>query len=191
MDAAKTWSKTAIQMREPLRQQLERLVRRPSRRKISGLAFLDPYFFVESDRHALLVSALDAALGLTGADMGNVQLCDPISHTLHIEAQRGFESPFLDFFARVHDGQAACGLAMTRAERVTVADVVSSPIFAGTPALDVMVEAGARAVQSTPLIGSSGRLLGMFSTHYHRTATPDRDRPAPAGSSRAPDSALD
>jgi hypothetical protein len=57
---------------------------------------------------------------------------------------------------------------MTRAARVTVADVVSSPIFAGTPALDVMVEAGARAVQSTPLIGSSGRLLGMFSTHYHR-----------------------
>jgi hypothetical protein len=48
-----------------------------------------------------------------------------------------------------------------------VDDVRQSPIFIGTQALEVMLAAGAIAVQSTPLISHSGTLLGMFSTHYH------------------------
>ena len=40
--------------------------------------------------------------------------------------------------------------------------------LSGTPALEVMLAAGARAVQSTPLVSRSGRVLGMFSTHYRR-----------------------
>jgi Resolvase, N terminal domain/GAF domain len=39
-------------------------------------------------------------------------------------------------------------------------------VFADAPALDVMLAAGARAVQSTPLVSRSGHVLGMFSTHY-------------------------
>ena len=47
-------------------------------------------------------------------------------------------------------------------------DVSESAIFAGTVAREVMLEAGARSVQSTPLLSRSGRVLGMFSTHYHK-----------------------
>ena len=163
----------AAQIRELLHS--EKLARRQYFLNHHGnpaVIFLDPYFLAASDLPTILATAIDAAIMLTGVDMGNVQLFDPALGTLRIEAQRGFEPPFLEYFASVHEGQAACGMALARAERVIVDDVAKSPIFAGAPALDVMIEARARAVQSTPLIGSSGRLLGILSTHSHKPQRP-------------------
>jgi signal transduction histidine kinase/ActR/RegA family two-component response regulator len=60
---------------------------------------------------------------------------------------------------------------MQARERVIVDNVLESAVFAGTPALAVLQAAGVRAVQSTPLITRTGRMLGMFSTHYR---TPHR-----------------
>ena len=123
------------------------------------------------DFAVLLYEILDAAIEITGADMGNIQLLD--GDSLKIVAQRGFEAPFLACFNTVHEGLAACGTALQRGERIIVEDVFASPLFAGSPAGDVMLAAQARAVQSTPLITRSGRVLGMFSTHYrtpHRPA---------------------
>src|SRR5262249_36952195 len=78
----------------------------------------------------------------------------------------GFAEPFLKFFAAVHHGDtAACGEALQSGQRVVVEDVTQSEIFAGQPALDVLLEAGVRAVQSTPLVSSRGRVVGMISTH--------------------------
>ena len=110
------------------------------------------------DFSLLLHEILDAAIEITGAQMGNIQLLE--GDVLRITAQRGFDTPFLEFFDAVHGDQAACGTALQRGERVIVDDVLNSPIFAGTPALEVMVAAGARAVQSTPLVSRSGRVLG-------------------------------
>jgi PAS domain S-box-containing protein len=126
----------------------------------------------ERDFAILLDEILDAAIAITGADMGNIQLLD--GATLKIVAQRGFEAPFLEFFNTVHDGLAACGTAMQRGERVIVEDVAASPLFAGSPACDVMLAAQARAVQSTPLLARSGRMLGMFSTHYRVPRRPEQ-----------------
>jgi PAS domain S-box-containing protein len=123
------------------------------------------------DFATLLCDILDAAIEITTADMGNIQLLD--GGALKIVAQRGFEAPFLDFFNGVHEGQAACGTAMLSGERVIVEDVANSPIFAGSAALEVMMTANARAVQSTPLISRSGRMLGMFSMHYHVPRRPN------------------
>ena len=95
---------------------------------------------------------------------------------LRITAQRGFDTPFLEFFDAVHGDQAACGTALQRGERVIVDDVRNSPIFVGTPALEVMVAAGAQAVQSTPLVSRSGRVLGMFSTHYQHAPQQPSER---------------
>jgi PAS domain S-box-containing protein len=117
------------------------------------------------DFSTLLHDILDAAIEISGADKGNVQFFE--EEGLKIVAQRGFEAPFLDFFNTVHKGQAACGAAIERGERVIVEDVANSDLFTGTPAPDIMLDAGARAVQSTPLLSRSGRMLGMFSTHYH------------------------
>lgn len=121
-------------------------------------------------RTDMIESALDRALSATGARMGNVQLAR--SDGLHIVAQRGFAQPFLEFFARVsHDG-SACGAAMKQCKRIVVADVATDPIFADTVAGSVLKEAQVGAVQSTPLLASSGWVLGVLSTHYEDRHTP-------------------
>jgi PAS domain S-box-containing protein len=53
---------------------------------------------------------------------------------------------------------------------------MDSPIFAGNPALDVLLAAGVRAVQSTPLVSRSGQMLGMFSTHYRVPRRPSESQ---------------
>jgi len=119
----------------------------------------------------LLHDILAAAIEITGARMGNIQLVE--GGTLRIAVQQGLPQQFLEFFEDAERQQAACYAALERRERVIVEDVTTSPIFAGTPTLDVLLAAGARAVQSTPLVSRSGRTLGMLSTHYgHAPARP-------------------
>ena len=117
--------------------------------------------------------ALEAALVVSGTAMGNLQI--RTADGLVIAVQRGFDKPFLDYFACVHD-EGTCGAAAQKGARVIVADVACDPIFAGTPAAPVMAAAGVRAVQSTPLVTQAGRLVGMLSTHYSEIHHPsERD----------------
>jgi PAS domain S-box-containing protein len=127
-----------------------------------------------SDFSATLQDILEAAIDITGADMGNVQLLE--GGVLRIAAHRGLDEQFLQFFEAMGPGHSACGTALALGERVIVEDVATSEIFAGTPALEVMNAAGARALQSTPLVSRSGRLLGMFSTHYREARRRPSDR---------------
>lgn len=113
------------------------------------------------------------AIAITGADKGNLQLFNPTLGGLTIAAQCGFEEPFLKFFAVVRSDDSACSVAMQLAERVIVEDVTQSDVFAGKPSLDVLVTAGVRAVQSMPLMSSSGKALGMISTHFRQPQRPD------------------
>jgi hypothetical protein len=121
---------------------------------------------------AMLAKMLDAGIDGSGADMGNIQLLDPQSGELVIYAHRGFREPFLNYFSKVHSGAAACGAALHQAERVIVCDTADSEIFAAPQMLEVMLDAGARAVQSTPLATKSGVVLGMLSTHYRKPTEP-------------------
>jgi GAF domain-containing protein len=91
---------------------------------------------------------------------------------LKIVAQRGFDAPFLDFFKRRSEGEATGSTALQLGTRVIVEDVTTSPIFVGTKALDVMLAANVRAAQSTPLVSRTGRILGIFSTHYFTPRLP-------------------
>ncbi|HWB82597.1 MAG TPA: PAS domain S-box protein [Bryobacteraceae bacterium] len=126
------------------------------------------------DFPVLLDEILGTGVEITGSDMGNIQLLE--DGVLKIAAHRGFGASFLDFFRHVHAGEAACGLAMQSGARVIVEDIVVSPIFAGTPALAVMLGAGVRSVQSTPLVSRGGQVLGIFSTHYRSPRKPgDRE----------------
>jgi len=118
----------------------------------------------------LLEEILDAAIEITQADMGNLQLL--VDGCLIITTQRGFDQEFLDYFQTVHDGLAACGTALQSGERVIVEDVANSAVFAGSKSREVMLRARALAVQSTPLVSRSGAVLGMFSTHYTRVRRP-------------------
>ena len=128
------------------------------------------------DGAGLLPEIVDAAIGITAADMGNVQLYDGASDSLRIVASRGFRPEDLELFAVIRRGESTCGTALERGERVVVGDVTASPIFAGKPILDAVLAAGIRALQSTPLISRSGRLVGMLSTHFRSPRSPaERD----------------
>lgn len=154
------------------------LERRPvssQARPTSALSFFEKKF-EPGEGGAMVEAALDAAISATHAHKGNVQLVCPDG--LRIVAQRGFEQPFLDFFALVEErGRTVCGVARMAAQRISVPDVSRDILFAGTPAGAALAAAGVRAVQSTPLVGS-GEVLGMLSTHYaapHELTEHDED----------------
>jgi GAF domain-containing protein len=121
-----------------------------------------------ASRETSLEMALDAAMSVASADCANIQLLHPSGRGLVLKAQRGFRQPFLDFFEFVDDDHTACGVALREQRSVIVEDIINSPIFVYTSGLDVMLEAGIRAVKSTPLIGRAGQVLGMVSVHYRR-----------------------
>ena len=125
------------------------------------------------DFPALLKEIVEAAVDVTDAGMGNIQLFE--DGMLKIAAHAGFDSDFLEFFHHVADADTACGSAMQSEDRVIIEDVSRSSVFS-PHALDAMLKADARAVQSTPLVTRSGQLVGMLSTHYRTPRRPsERD----------------
>jgi two-component system CheB/CheR fusion protein len=121
-----------------------------------------------ADLAAVLGEIVDVAIAISDADFGNIQLLDPKSSDLRIVGQRGLPKWWLDYWDRVAKGQGTCGTALEAGERIVVADVEQSPIFRGTPSMEMQLRAGIRACQSTPLYSRSGSPLGMFSTHYKK-----------------------
>jgi two-component sensor histidine kinase len=127
----------------------------------------------DTDSSDYLQQILRTAMSIAGADRGNVQLLDRDRRTLVIAAQQGFEAPFLTFFSHVGDDGSACAAAMREGAQVIVEDVVTSEIFAGQPSQQVMIDAGARAVISTPLLASDRSVLGMVSVHFPTAHRPN------------------
>ena len=125
-----------------------------------------------------LEEMLVAAIELLGASLGNVQLIDESTGKLTIAAQRGFGPEFLEFFGEVCiDDDSACGRALRLGARVVVEDIEMDPVFA--PYLSIARSASFRAVQSTPLLGRDGKVLGMISTHFkapHRPSAMELER---------------
>ena len=115
------------------------------------------------DFPVLLADIVDAGIEITHADMGHIQLFE--DGVLQIAAQRGFDDSFLAFFADAPAGTPPdC--------RVIFEDIAANPVFGGTPALDVLLAAGVRGMQVTPLVSRSGKMLGLFSTHYRLPRSP-------------------
>src|SRR5687768_9446036 len=67
---------------------------------------------------------LAATMEMLDADFGNIQLLNVNSGVLTMEAQRGFEADFLQFFREVSaSDNSACGRALRSGERIVVEDV--------------------------------------------------------------------
>ena len=124
------------------------------------------------DLEPVLGQIVEAAIAISRADFGNMQLLLPNS-SLRIAAQRGFPQWYVDYWNEVTAGNGSCGTALAAGQRVIVPDVEQSPIFVGTPGLEKQRRAGIRAVQSTPVVSRGGKVLGMFSTHFREPHTPD------------------
>jgi hypothetical protein len=137
---------------------------------LSESQFMERKFGVQ-EAGLVLQTALDSTIAGTGAKFGTMQLLE--TDGLHLVVQHGFSKPFLDFFALVNDADTTCAIAMATRAQVVVGDVEVNPIYKGKPSCKALLEANVRAVQSTPLVSASGEVLGVFSTHYDRTWTPD------------------
>jgi PAS domain S-box-containing protein len=140
---------------------------------MTRLQKLGTLFLRKGELGPVLGEIVEAAIAIAGADFGNIQLLDPRTGNLRILAYRGLPDWWLEYWRIAGKGKGSCGSALARGERVVVEDVECSPLFVGTPALDIQRRAGIRAVQSTPLLGRSGKRLGMFSTHYKAPHRPD------------------
>jgi len=116
-----------------------------------------------TNRQAVFEEILDAAISIGRADMGMLQLRDPGS-ALRVIAQRGFDDSYME--------QAGGNLPGVQGP-VVVDDVTTSPLFAGTPALDALIRAGVRALHSIPLVGRDGDVVGVLSTHCRDVRSPD------------------
>ena len=128
----------------------------------------------DAEERECLAEILDAAIEISGAEKGVVQLMDPETDTLEIAVQRGFDPAFLGFFRRVtREGTGVAATALRSRARVLVEDAEKSPLFADAGAAAAMRATGMRAVQATPLVSSAGKILGLLSTHWrepHRTS---------------------
>jgi PAS domain S-box-containing protein len=160
-------------MEEALRVSEERLA--AELEAMTRLHALSTRLMACSDLRSALEDVLDGAIHTTHADFGNIQLYNPESRALEIVVHRGFRQDFLDYFRAVRvDEGAVCAQAMKSGERIIIEDVQLDPTF--EPHRPIAAAADYRAVQSTPLMNRSGRVLGMLSTHFrqpHRVSERD------------------
>jgi hypothetical protein len=112
-----------------------------------------------------LETCLERAVIDMDADFGTLQLWDEKQRDLRLVAHRNFDRPFLDTFRVVQvNDDSVCAQALAQRKRLTVADVETDDGFEALR--PIMRQAGVRAIQSTPILGPSGDLVGMISTHF-------------------------
>jgi PAS domain S-box-containing protein len=127
----------------------------------------------EGQNGALYKHVLDAAIELMSSDTGSMQVFHPERGELQLLAQRGFDPRSAAHWECVrHHSATPCGMALSAGCRVVVPDVETCEAMVDTVDLDAFRWSGIRAVQSTPLVARSGRLLGMISTHWRKPHQP-------------------
>jgi signal transduction histidine kinase len=127
----------------------------------------------EDDVSVLYEGILDAAVAIMRSDMASMQVVDEDADALCMLAWRGFEPEFGKIVELNHgDTKTSCSVSKKVVQRVVIPDVETCDLIVGTPALEDHRKTGTRALQSTPLISRSGKLLGMISTHWRRPHQP-------------------
>jgi PAS domain S-box-containing protein len=123
---------------------------------------------------ALLNEILNAAIAVTRADKGALQLLNTETNDLEILASRGFDQEAVEAINRAKNAEetSVCGAALHARERVIVADLKTGKADWRSDTTRIFLKAGVRGVQSTPFISRSGQILGMLSTHWHAPHRP-------------------
>ena len=116
----------------------------------------------------ILREILESAVEIADSDFGTIQLFNPETGDLRIAAHHGLSQQWFDDWSTVSPKRSLCVIALERRERVVVENVEKSPLFVGTPGLDICRKAGIHGMQSTPIISRAGEVLGAFSTHYRK-----------------------
>ncbi|HEY4213750.1 MAG TPA: response regulator [Steroidobacteraceae bacterium] len=122
----------------------------------------------DGDVHTLFDEILAAAMTITEADGGTLQLLDSSTQELVFAAIRGLDPKLTSQFARVGATSGSpCGLALASGKR-TFLDFDVPPSQDPDGSARLYLSYGLMTAQSTPLVSRYGRPLGMFSTHWRR-----------------------
>lgn len=131
----------------------------------------------EENGEVFYAKILDAAMEITGSDMGSIQELVPELEKLRLMGHRGFHPESAEFFEWVTaDASTNCGRVLQRGGRSVLADVEKAEFLQGTEALRYLRLSHIRAVQTTPLVSRSGKILGMFSNHWKEPHEPSEQK---------------
>ncbi|MDZ8263172.1 PAS domain S-box protein [Nostoc sp. ChiQUE01b] len=134
----------------------------------------------EGDIQTLYQEIIAAAIALTRADAGTVQILDEATQELLLLATQGFERNMTEYFYRVSaSSNTPCGIALKngdapreRLRQRTFVDFDVPESEDPDGSMRMHVDAGYLSAQSTPLIARSGKLIGMVSTHWRKHRRP-------------------
>ena len=133
----------------------------------------------EQDRVELYGKIVDAAIAITGAQFGTMQLLaqSDEGEGLQLLCSRGLTPETEAFWLWVSPAaHSSCTSALKTGQRAIIADYDLWDQIAGTEDLAAFRRAGIRSAQTTPLLSRRGNLLGMISTHWSMPHQPtERD----------------
>ncbi len=135
-------------------------------RDAQRLCDLGARLVAEDDIHTLYEEILEIAIALMHADAGTMQFFDASTQELVFLVARGFDRSLTDGFLRVGAcSKTSCGRALAANKQVFID---YETVFREDPddAWRLVLEAGYRSGQSTPLLARSGHLIGMISTYW-------------------------
>ncbi len=134
----------------------------------------------EDDAQTLYEKIVDAAVAIMHSDFASLQMLYPERGEcgeLRLLASRGYDADGRKFWEWVRaDSCCTCGVAMKSQLRAMAPDVRTCDFLEGSEDLANAMRMGILAMQSTPLISRSGKLVGMISTHWRQPHVPsERD----------------
>jgi signal transduction histidine kinase/ActR/RegA family two-component response regulator len=144
------------------------------------LQVISSELITENDEKGFHERLLDAAMSIVHSDCASLQMYKEDGRGgghLELIANRGFSQEAMDRWQRVDATMhTCCGEVLRTARRVIAPDLTKCEFMAGSEELTLFLSSGVRAVQSTPLVSRSGRLMGVFSTHWRTVHAPsERD----------------
>jgi PAS domain S-box-containing protein len=120
----------------------------------------------EDNIRVLYEAILDAAIEITSADAGALQLFDDCTQTPRSVAIRGLPQELTHHLEQVNAPSGPpSAVALARGERVML-NLSDPEVAVADDASRIYRDSGLHSAQSTPLMSRSGRTLGMISTYW-------------------------
>ncbi|MDF3981684.1 PAS domain-containing protein [Luteibacter sahnii] len=125
---------------------------------------------------AIYEPLMTTLMALMRADAASMQRYDEDTHSLLLLTSRGYAAESIDHWSEIDvERGSSCGRAMREGHRCVIRDVEAQEELQGTGDLIEYRRCGLRSVQSTPLMGRGGELLGMISTSWRQPHAPSAE----------------
>lgn len=132
----------------------------------------------EDGTAGLYKKIVEAAVAIMRSQYATMQMLYPDPGTigkLRILACSGFSPEAEKYWEWVysHTG-SSCGQVLRTQDRTVIPDFRTCEFMRDQPTLQIFLDGGILAAQSTPLYSRTGKLLGMISTHWNYAHNPPR-----------------